>query len=157
MAIAAPPKISRPKMSRVYARERLFRLTDRGRARQMLWISGPPGSGKTMLAASYLEQRKLRSLWFQIDAADADAATFFYYLRLGAMAAVPRRKLSLPLLTPEYLLDLPGFTRRYFRELFGHVPPPFMLVLDGFRQADATLNGILGRAGGGVPADVQVV
>ncbi len=102
-------------------RPRLFRRIDRGRARPVTWVWGPPGAGKTSLVASYLAARKLRVLWYQVDEGDADVATFFYYLGQAA----PRRRRPLPLLTPEYRQGLAAFTRRYFRELYARLKVPF--------------------------------
>ncbi len=49
-------KTTRPSYSGVLPRKRLFDLLDRARQKPIIWITGPPGSGKTALAASYLEQ-----------------------------------------------------------------------------------------------------
>lgn len=73
-------KITRPILSGVFPRERLFHLLDRGRDRSIIYISGPPGSGKTTLVGSYLDARKLHNLWYRIDESDADVASFFYYM-----------------------------------------------------------------------------
>lgn len=77
-------KITRPRLSDVLHRPRLFRLLDRCRKAPVTWISGPAGSGKTTLVASYLDARKIPCLWYQMDGGDADLATFFYYLGLAA-------------------------------------------------------------------------
>ena len=79
-------KISRPSPLGVFPRQRLFRLLDHSRAHPITWITGPPGSGKTTLVTSYLDPRKLPSLWYQLDEGDADIASFFYYLGLAANA-----------------------------------------------------------------------
>ncbi|MGE5299585.1 MAG: hypothetical protein ACM3MB_01305 [Acidobacteriota bacterium] len=55
-------KISRPKVSVVAPRPRLFNLLDAGRNKPVMWISGPAGSGKTTLVASWLDARKLPCL-----------------------------------------------------------------------------------------------
>jgi ATP/maltotriose-dependent transcriptional regulator MalT len=127
-------KLSRPRLYDALPRERLFALLDSKREHPAVWIAGPPGSGKTTLVCSYLEDRRLRGIWYQVDAGDGDLSTFFYYLTEAAKA-FPSKK-PLPLLTPEYSPDLPGFTRRYFRELFLRLPDDGVVVLDNFHAAD---------------------
>jgi len=95
-------KITRPRVTGVFPRTRLFSLLDGYLDSPGVWISAPAGSGKTTLAASYLKEKKLPSIWYQMDEGDADTATFFYYMGKAAAKAVPRKSL-LPLLTPEYL------------------------------------------------------
>ena len=107
-------KLSCPSQADVVQRERLFSLIDKGRKRPITWVSSPAGSGKTTLVASWFDSRKNRSFWYQVDEGDGDLATFFYYMGLAAKKAAPRYKKPLPLLTPEYLLGIPTFTRRYF-------------------------------------------
>jgi ATP/maltotriose-dependent transcriptional regulator MalT/DNA-binding SARP family transcriptional activator len=114
-------KIIRPGAKGIYPRKRLFRLLDKGRKFPVIWVTGPPGSGKTSLAASYLDARKLPCLWYQVDERDADIATFFYYMGMAAMKAAPRKGNPLPFLTPEYLSGIPAFTRRYFEGLYSRL------------------------------------
>jgi ATP/maltotriose-dependent transcriptional regulator MalT/DNA-binding SARP family transcriptional activator len=126
-------KLTRPRLHGVLARERLIRLLDQ--QRPAVWIMGPPGAGKTMLIASYLGARELPGIWYQLDAGDFDPATFFYYLGLAAQKAAPRSRKPLPLFTPEYFADLPGFTRRFFRELYSRLPQPAAVVFDNCQDA----------------------
>ncbi len=114
-------KITRPCPSGVFSRQRLFHLLDQGRTHPVIWVKGPPGSGKTTLVASYLDARKQPCLWYQVDDSDTDIASFFYYLGLAAKKAAPRKRRPLPLLTPEYLQGIPTFTRRYFENLFSRL------------------------------------
>lgn len=92
----------------------------------MIWIHEPPGAGKTTLVASYLHARKVPGIWYQVDAGDGDPATLFYYLRQTLPAS---RRARLPLFTLEYLPDLPGFARRFFRKLFARLPRPVIDTL----------------------------
>jgi ATP/maltotriose-dependent transcriptional regulator MalT len=93
-------KITPPQTCGIFQRERVFRLLDEGRLSSVEWVAGPAGSGKTTLAASYLESRRLPCLWYQIDEGDGDLASFFYYLGLAAKTISPRSRKPLPLLTP---------------------------------------------------------
>lgn len=132
---ASIAKITAPNITRVVPRTRLFERMDRALERPMLWVAAPAGSGKTTLVKSYLDARKIPCLWYQVDAGDGDAATFFYYMGLAARKAAPRSRMPLPLLTPEYLSGLSTFTRRYFEGLFGRLTPPYAVVLDNYQEA----------------------
>lgn len=153
-------KLSRPRLSGVHARERLFaRLDECRRDAAALWLWGPPGVGKTTLAASWLDARELRALWYQVDAGDADPASFFYHLGLGAQGAGLSKKVHLPLLTPESLPDLGGFTRRWFRALCAGLPQPSVLVFDNVHEAPpgSPLALMLREALGELPAGTHAL
>ncbi|MBA2492373.1 MAG: hypothetical protein H0V34_11955 [Gammaproteobacteria bacterium] len=138
-------KFTTPWLADAYPRQRLFEWLDQRRESRVIWVCAPPGAGKTTLISSYVSARGLQRIWYQIDAGDEDPATFFHYLR----EAAPRRKTPLPLLTPEYLPDLSGFTKRFFRQLFRRLPRPAALVLDNFQdvQECGHLYGVVRDAG----------
>jgi ATP/maltotriose-dependent transcriptional regulator MalT/DNA-binding SARP family transcriptional activator len=129
-------KTTRPSLAGVIPRERLFGRLDELMGKAVVWLTGPPGCGKTTLAASYLEARKPASLWYQLDEGDADVASFFYYLGLASEQA-GKRKPALPQLTPEYHAGLPAFTRRYFQALYQRLGPSFAIVFDGYHEVPA--------------------
>jgi ATP/maltotriose-dependent transcriptional regulator MalT/DNA-binding SARP family transcriptional activator len=113
----------------------LLALLDESREQPIAWVSGPAGSGKTTLVGNYLDERKLPCLWYQVDAGDADPASFFYHMGLAAQKAAPRYRKSLPLLTPEYLAGIPVFTRRFFENIYARLKPPFAIVFDNYQEA----------------------
>jgi DNA-binding SARP family transcriptional activator len=129
---SAPPiaKVTCPTPTGYFPRHRLYRLLDKARKAPVLWVTGPPGCGKTALVSSYIASRRLPCLWYKVDEADADLSTFFYYLGLAARKAAPRRRKRLPLLTPERMPGLSVFAQRYFEGLSSLLPVPSLLVLD---------------------------
>ncbi|MBI2472586.1 MAG: hypothetical protein HYV59_15335 [Planctomycetes bacterium] len=133
-------KITRPKIRGICLRKRLFLRMDAGRDHPVTWVTGPPGSGKTTLVASYLDTRRVPILWYQVDSGDADIATFFYYMGMAAKKAFPGKRKPLPVLTPEYLSDISSFTRRYFEELYSKLKPPFIIVFDNYQDVPAESN-----------------
>jgi ATP/maltotriose-dependent transcriptional regulator MalT len=140
-------------------RERLFALLDDNRGRPLVWMSGPPGAGKTALTASYLEARELSAIWYQIDAGDADPASLFHYLALAAEEFDASGSTPLPRFVPEHLADVPSFARLFFRSFFAQLPERLIFVLDNYQEApaDALLHEILRNAVAEVPTYSSVI
>lgn len=151
-------KITPPPRREAYPRTRLFRLLDRARKRELVWITAPPGAGKTTLVSSYIQLRKLRRLWYQVDDGDADLASFFHYLGL-AVRQVARSRRPLPKLTPEYLAGLNTFARNFFRELFARLRAPAVLVFDNYQElpTDSPLHELLRHGFSEAPKGVTVI
>ncbi len=114
-------KLTRPRLTRVVQRKRLLEDLDHASERKIVWISAPAGSGKTTIVANWLDSRKLRCIWYQADAGDADIATFFFFMRRALQHAAPKHRKPLPLLTPEYSFGIPTFTKRFFETLFARL------------------------------------
>jgi LuxR family maltose regulon positive regulatory protein len=160
-------KITRPKLAGVFPRKRLFKLLDQGREKPVTWVSAPAGAGKTTLVASYLDVRKLSCLWYQLDEGDGDIASFFYYMGLAAKKAAPRNRKPLPLFTPEYLLGLPTFTKRYFENLFSRLASPlkkggrggFVIVFDNYQDTpiDSGLHEAMGAGLSAIPDGIRAI
>lgn len=163
-------KVARPILTGVFPRKRLFGSIDRLRKQPVIWISGPPGCGKTTLVSNYIETRKIPCLWYQVDEGDSDPATFFYYLGQAAKRASPRKRKPLPLLTPEYLQDIPTFTFRYFEKLYSRLIPPhpplakggkggFVLVFDNYQEVppDSPLHEIILNGLSRIPEGINMI
>jgi ATP/maltotriose-dependent transcriptional regulator MalT/DNA-binding SARP family transcriptional activator len=162
MARKAPQlaKLTRPRLHKAVARERLFALLDEARDHKpAVCVVGPPGAGKTTLVASWLDARGIKGIWYQVDPGDADLATFFYYLGEAAKPFTRKGQRPLSLLTPEYLADVPGFSRRYFRELFGRLSTGATLVLDNFQEvpAEQRFHELIAAALAEVPVGITVI
>jgi len=123
-------KLSRPAPTGVISRERLFARIDAVRTCPLIWISGPPGAGKTTLATSYIEARAVPHLWYQIDAGDLDPSSVFHHLGLALHGRVRSRSL----VPDEQSTDLAGFSVRFFRDLFARTADGLVLVLDAYHE-----------------------
>lgn len=151
-------KTETPRLASALPRERLFAVLDGGKGQAVTWVTGPPGSGKTTLLASYLGARNLTHLWYQVDEADADPASFFHYLSAAASRCHPETGESLPRFSTDAALSLRAFARTFFRVLFVHVPE-LAVVLDNCQEVpdDAPLHEILRTAGEEVPAGSRLL
>ena len=131
--VAAPAKLTPPRLLQSLPRERLFDWLDAHFDRRGIWLSGQPGAGKTMLTAGYLKSRALPFIWYRLDADDNDIGAFFGMLG----AAVPRRatQSALPPFSADHLHQPASYARAWFRAVFATLPRPMVLVFDNIEQA----------------------
>ncbi|HSV18975.1 MAG TPA: BTAD domain-containing putative transcriptional regulator [Casimicrobiaceae bacterium] len=141
---SASPKVSKPRLHGIVARERLFARLNSAAA-PVVWITAPAGAGKTSLVASYLDGLAATCLWYQLDEGDGDAATFFHFMQRLATQATGARAAGLPTLAAEQMSDVTGFARRWFRALFARLPNPAILTLDNFQDVAHTGFPVLVR------------
>jgi ATP/maltotriose-dependent transcriptional regulator MalT len=152
-------KISPPRFSAVFKRERIFRLLDDASRHSVIWISAPAGAGKTTLVASYLESLHHHCIWYQIDHRDADPATLFYYLSLAVKRATPRKRKPIPLLKPEFMPGIDAFTLSFFEAVYQRLPKPVILVMDNYQQInpESITHGLISKGLSILPQRVTAI
>jgi LuxR family maltose regulon positive regulatory protein len=150
-------KLSIPKLPGALLRERPLALLDEQFAHPLVWIHGPPGAGKTTLACTFLERSTRTVLWYRADAGDSDLPSVFYHLREAALS-VRQAASALPLLSPEYLLDVATFSRNYFRTLFALFDDPAVLVVDNYQDAgEGILDSVINAAVAELPNHINLL
>jgi LuxR family transcriptional regulator, maltose regulon positive regulatory protein len=154
--VALPAKLTLPRLYAPVARARLYEKLDAARAHPVIWITAPPGAGKTTLVAAYLQSRECPLLWYQMDAGDADPAAFCYFLSLARNSTSARA--ALPTLSAGHLRNLPGFARAYFRSWYAGVETPFALVLDNYHEVSGAgpMQVLITEGLREIPRDVTV-
>jgi len=153
-------KITRPILAGIFPRERLFRIIDRCRKRPIIWISGPPGSGKTTLVSSYLEARKLNNLWYRIDEGDDDVSMFFNYMNRAVKMAGQPKKSALPHFTSEYLSDIFTFIPQYFEDFYSRFKKgPSVIVFDNYQRvrAQSLFHKVINIGLSKIPEGIKVI
>lgn len=124
-----PPRLHGAIYSRQPLHERLAEELEKG----VVWLTGPPGAGKTTLAIDFLRSESRQVLWYQMDVVDTDPSTFFSYLCQAVEASCQVKSGDLPRFQPENMAAIDLFSRRFFRELYTLAPPLF-LVFDNYQE-----------------------
>ncbi|WP_207680905.1 BTAD domain-containing putative transcriptional regulator [Desulfonema magnum] len=152
-------KITRPALSGIFPRNRLFELLDRVRGRPIIWVTGPPGCGKTTLVSSYIEANDIPCLWYQMDKNDADAKTFFYFMRLAAKKTETRNSSRLSVLSSEYLKEVSTVTLWYFESLYNWLKIPSVIVFDDYHEipGESSFHEVIRNGLSKIPEGINVI
>ncbi len=154
-------KFEFPHIEAIVARPRLYEKFDTEKNKRIIWLAAPAGSGKTSLIASYLSARGKKLIWYQVDAGDADVASFFHHMGLCIKKNYPEKRCMLPNFTSEYLFGLESFSINYFRRLFHKLESGSVLVLDNYQEAgkdkDIPLHEVIQAAANEIPAAIQLI
>ncbi len=146
-------------MQNVLLRERLFERLDDLNTYPVTWISAPGGSGKTVLAASYLQQRQRNMIWYQVDEGDNDPAAFFGFLEHAWQAWQTDKSVRIPVFKPEYNQGIAAFARNYIRKLYQLLGDGGMLVLDNFQDLapDAITHQVIKQFIAEIPPGINLL
>jgi ATP/maltotriose-dependent transcriptional regulator MalT/DNA-binding SARP family transcriptional activator len=155
----SPAKIARPRFKKVLHRETLFETLDQHRDYPAIWINGPAGSGKTTLVSSYIEQRHLTALWYQLDPGDHEVATFFHYLAMAEQLHTHGRTKPLPVYTPDYAKSIDLFSKRFFEALYGRLQKSSVLVLDNYHEVpnDGPFHDVIRKGVSAIPEGINLI
>lgn len=135
-----PNKLVPPQLRGLVARRRLFREIEQAPSRGIVWISAPPGAGKSSLVATWLYSGKSaarhgHALWYRMDETDADPVIFFETLTLAVAGLPDAPRGTLPKLTPEALPDFEAFARNWFKALLNNkARAPFLFAFDDIHR-----------------------
>jgi len=152
-------KITGPCTSGVLPRKRLYNMLDDSRDVPVIYMTGPPGSGKTTLIASYLDNRKLPYAWYKLDEGDADIGTFCHYMGFVAKKIAPKYRRPLPIFSREYFSCIPVFSKRYFENLFSRITTPYIFVFENYHVVlpDSKFHEMMGQGLSDIPDGIQII
>jgi len=152
-------KITRPRFKLTYLRNDLHGLLDELRSTPLIMVSGPPGSGKSTLVASYVESRNIPCLWYHLDQGDEDLAIFFYYFGIAALKANSPKKAALPRMSFDRGPDIATLAKEYFHKLYQCLETPFVIVFDDHHAVpkDSVLHEVLQEACAELPKCGRIV
>jgi LuxR family maltose regulon positive regulatory protein len=152
-------KINSPELSGIVDRPRVFAQLDTCCETKVAWVSGPAGSGKTTLVASYVESRRLPSVWYKMDGGDADPATFFFCLGRALQRYLHSDTNPFPVLSPEYLHGIDVFATRFFEQIASFSKAPRVIVIDNYQDVPhaAEIHQVLAKALARLPSGFTVI
>lgn len=78
-----------------------------------------------------------------MDSGDDDIASFFLNMGLARKNAATRKRRRLPLLTPEYMQNIPTFARNFFRDFYDGLKHPSVVVLDNYETIPETYPSMM--------------
>ena len=134
----APPvissKFSAPACSDIIHRKNLLDFLSSSKA-PLTWISAPGGSGKTILAADWLNHSKKAHIWLRLDTSDSSVGTFFHHLVQATQHTFPNEKNKLVPFSLANSLDPEAYMRNFFNTLLALIgSSECILVLDDYHE-----------------------
>lgn len=119
----------------------LEQLDQASRSAVLLWLSAPPGAGKSSLAQQLVQRRGGACLYLQLQAEDLDPRAFFLDLRRALAVLCNLRMPLLPLPPAAGSFDLWGvYAQHVFDSVQHHLPPESLIVLDDVQHIAAAAH-----------------
>ncbi len=126
-------KVTPPSLPDIIHRPRLTELLSGNQDRQITILTGQAGTGKTTLAASYVNTLAIHSSWAILDNGDSDPINLYYTLAQSLQYAYPEIDFTSQFLYPTISAGLRNniqLFREWTHVLFATFHPPLLLVLD---------------------------
>lgn len=86
-------KLCIPNYSPYLIRNRLFSFLDDHLDRSLICLTSDGGYGKTTLISSFIKERKIPSIWYQLSPQDRSAHTFLAYMKTAISRELPPEKI----------------------------------------------------------------
>ncbi len=117
-------------------RKRIFDALDAASEQSAVWISGPPGAGKSWALASYMKLRNVTPLCYSLDKHDNDPIYFFQNLgqAIKNLSGHSKQTFHCQLTDSD---DIDRFARQFFETAYVVPGFPFALVFDNYQTLSA--------------------
>jgi len=129
-------KLRPPAQGSLLRRERLLDRLNSNASKKLFLIDAHAGSGKTTLAAQFLESRSLKSAWYSLNPHDQNPVQFFDYLTMAVRHVYPKFCRGMEVRSVASVEAWATF----IHELQNRVKEPLYIVLDNFE----CINGAKG-------------
>ena len=126
----------RPKLQVLLERKEIFQAIQKKISYPVIWLEGPPGSGKTTLINSYLQYEKIPCIWYRLTEADNDIAVFLNTLSTRLTKYKNKANKNVSLLSLPYRPENKPLAKSFIKELNQIIETPISLVFDDYHVID---------------------
>ncbi|MDH5730782.1 MAG: hypothetical protein OEZ58_17475, partial [Gammaproteobacteria bacterium] len=152
-------KLSKPRLVKYYPRKTLFSCLDTCLEKDIVWVVGIAGAGKSSLISSYSKERDLSTCWYQLEKQDETLSSFFSVLNCSALSLDKDFLDRVPHFDETYMSDIELYVRHYFRHFFSLFKKNQILVFDDAHliATDSQLHLVFKTAMSVLPPDNHLI